>query len=247
MKVDASPSPNFNDRKFPVDMLVLHYTGMESGAAALARMCDPATEVSAHYMVWEDGRIAKLVGEDKRAWHAGTSNWQGDQDLNSRSIGIEIVNGGHDAPLPDGSLPPYPDVQIEAVIALCQDILSRNAIPASRIVAHSDIAPTRKSDPGEHFPWGRLAAAGVGLWPAAVMAHEPDIDLRPGDIGKAVSSLQEDLSAIGYGLRANGRYDDPTLLTVRAFQRRWLPDHVSGAADAPTRHLIRSVRDMSRR
>ncbi|MFT5932368.1 MAG: hypothetical protein ACI93G_001454 [Hyphomonas sp.] len=108
MQVDLAPSPNFNDRKCPVDMLVLHYTGMETGKVALARMRDPASEVSAHYMVWEDGRITQLVGEDKRAWHAGVSSWQGDDDLNSRSIGIEIVNGGHDVPLPDGALPPIP-------------------------------------------------------------------------------------------------------------------------------------------
>ena len=122
MKVDPSPSPNFNERKFPVDMLVLHYTGMASGAAALERMCDPKAEVSAHYMVWEGGLISQLVSEDKRAWHAGVSAWQGDDDLNSRSIGIEIVNGGHDVPLPDGTLPPYPDAQIAAVIPLCQGI-----------------------------------------------------------------------------------------------------------------------------
>ena len=247
MKVIPSPSPNFNDRKCPVDMLVLHYTGMASGAAALERMCDPAAEVSAHYMVWEDGRISQLVGEDKRAWHAGVSTWQGDDDLNSRSIGIEIVNGGHDVPLPDGTLPPYPNAQIVALIALCQGILSRNAIPASRIVAHSDIAPARKSDPGEHFPWARLAAGGIGLWPGAAMDHEFDTALHPGDNGEAVSRLQEDLKAIGYALPATGTYDDPTHLTVLAFQRRWRPDHLSGTADARTRHLIRRVRELSGR
>lgn len=247
MKFIASPSPNFNDRKFPVDMLVLHYTGMQSGAAALARMCDPKAEVSAHYMVWEDGRISQLVGENKRAWHAGLSTWQGDDDLNSRSIGVEIVNGGHDMLLPDGALPPYPDVQIEAVIALCRDILSRHAISASRIVAHSDIAPARKSDPGEHFPWARLAAARIGLWPAAAMDDHPDATLHPGDNGAAVIRLQEDLQAIGYGVSATGSYDDPTLLSVLAFQRRWRPEDLSGAADARTRHLIRRVRDLSGR
>ncbi|MEQ8301542.1 MAG: N-acetylmuramoyl-L-alanine amidase [Hyphomonas sp.] len=247
MQVISSPSPNFNGRKFPVDMLVLHYTGMESGEAALARMCDPKAEVSAHYMVWEDGRIAQLVDEAKRAWHAGVATWQGDEDLNSRSIGIEIVNGGHDVPLRDGSLPPYPDAQIAAVIALCQGILSRYAIPASRIVAHSDIAPARKTDPGEHFPWARLAAAGIGLWPTATPDHVPDKALRPGDSGKDVVRLQEDLAAIGYGLPVTGTYDDPTLLTVQAFQRRWRPDHLSGAADAQTYHLIQSVRTLSER
>tara|TARA_R110000787_G_scaffold1372_11_gene5147 strand:- start:2685 stop:3428 length:744 start_codon:yes stop_codon:yes gene_type:complete len=247
MQFDPSPSPNFNERKFPVDMLVLHYTGMASGAAARDRMCDPKTEVSAHYMVWEDGRISQLVSEDKRAWHAGVSTWQGDDDLNSRSIGIEIVNGGHDVPLPDGTLPPYLEAQIAAVITLCQNVLSRHAIPASRIVAHSDIAPARKSDPGEHFPWERLADSGIGIWPATAMDDEPATALRPGESGKAVSRLQEDLKAIGYGLSATGTYDDPTLLTVRAFQRRWRPGHLSGAADVRTQHLVRRVRELSGR
>ena len=165
MEIIASPSPNFDDRKHKVDMLVLHYTGMDSGQAALDHMCNPAAKVSSHYMVWEDGRIDQLVAEDRRAWHAGVSTWQGDDDLNSRSIGIEIVNGGHDFPLPDGSLPPYPMAQIQALIELCQRILASHDIPDSRIVGHSDIAPARKQDPGEHFPWERLARAGIGLWP----------------------------------------------------------------------------------
>tara|TARA_R110001592_G_scaffold166248_4_gene401144 strand:+ start:352 stop:1095 length:744 start_codon:yes stop_codon:yes gene_type:complete len=247
MQVDLAPSPNFNDRKHKVDMLVLHYTGMDTGDAALARMRDPASEVSAHYMVWEDGRITQLVGEDKRAWHAGVSTWQGDDDLNSRSIGVEIVNGGHDVPLPGGTLPPYPDVQIEALIALCRHVLSEYDIPPSRIVAHSDIAPARKTDPGEHFPWARLAASGIGLWPTAAIDQESDTPLRPGDSGKAVISLQEDLAAIGYGLPVTGTYDEATGLTVLAFQRHWHPGHLSGEADFQTRNLVRSVRDLSGR
>ena len=247
MQVDLAPSPNFNDRRFPVDMLVLHYTGMETGDAALARMRDPASEVSAHYMVWEDGRISQLVGEDKRAWHAGVSTWQGDDDLNSRSIGVEIVNGGHDLPLPDGTLPPYPDIQIDAVIALCHSILANHDIPQARIVAHSDIAPARKTDPGEHFPWAHLAASGIGLWPTAAIDQESPPPLRAGDSGKAVSNLQEDLTAIGYGLPVTGTYDDATGLTVLAFQRRWRPGHLSGEADSRTRNLIRNVRDLSGR
>ena len=247
MQVDLAPSPNFNDRKHKVDMLVLHYTGMDTGDAALARMRDPASEVSAHYMVWEDGRITQLVGEDKRAWHAGVSTWQGDDDLNSRSIGVEIVNGGHDVPLPDGTLPPYPDVQIEALIALCRHVLAEYDIPPSRIVAHSDIAPARKTDPGEHFPWARLAASGIGLWPTAAIDPESGTPLRPGDSGKAVISLQEDLAAIGYGLPVTGTYDEATGLTVLAFQRHWHPGHLSGEADFQTRNLVRRVRDLSGR
>ncbi|OYW85410.1 MAG: N-acetylmuramoyl-L-alanine amidase, partial [Hyphomonas sp. 32-62-5] len=165
MQIEDTPSPNFDARKHPVSLLVLHYTGMESGDAALARMRDPEAKVSAHYMVWEDGRIARLVPENRRAWHAGVSTWQGLEDLNSRSVGIEIVNGGHDYRAPGGGLPPYPDAQIAAVIALAREIMAHHAIPPTGLVGHSDIAPTRKIDPGEHFPWPRLADAGLGLWP----------------------------------------------------------------------------------
>lgn len=220
MKITAQPSPNFNDRQHDVDMLVLHYTGMPTGQEALDRMCDPEAAVSAHYMVWENGHIVQLVGEDKRAWHAGISSWQGDSDLNSRSIGIEVVNGGHDWPRADGSLAPYPDEQIEAVIALCQGILERWTIPARRIVGHSDIAPVRKEDPGEHFPWPRLAAAGIGLWP------------NPGE--STVDEACGPLSQIGY--------DTSDLeAAVTAFQRRWCPDAISGQADSETRRMIAAV------
>ena len=241
MQVDLAPSPNFNDRKHPVDMLVLHYTGMGSGDEALARMRDPASEVSAHYMVWEDGRITQLVGADKRAWHAGVSSWQGDDDLNSRSIGVEIVNGGHDVPLPDGTLPPYPDAQIEALIALCRHVLTEYAIPPSRIVAHSDIAPARKTDPGEHFPWSRLAKAGIGLWPQAGPENQGDESLLPGDASETVRHAQSSLRTIGYGLEATGIYDDATRLTVTAFQRHWLPDTLTGHGDARTLARLRDV------
>lgn len=244
MKIEAVPSPNFNDRKHPVDMLVLHYTGMETGQAALDRMTDPAAEVSAHYMIWEDGRIAQLVGEDKRAWHAGVSNWQGDGDLNSRSIGIEIVNGGHDWPLSDGTLPPFPKAQIDAVIELCQGILTRWDIPQNRIVGHSDIAPLRKDDPGEHFPWAALAEAGIGYYSTTEQSDTLNLigrGLGPTDQGPAVERLQNSLAAIGYGIDATGRYDDATQKTVTAFQRRWIQDRVSGDADLTTLATIAQV------
>ncbi len=259
MKIEARPSPNFNDRKHPVDMLVLHYTGMETGQAALDRMCNADAEVSAHYMVWEDGRIVQMVGEDKRAWHAGVSSWQGDSDLNSRSIGIEIVNGGHDWPLAGGVLPPYPDAQIEAVIELCQDILSRWDIPIARIVGHSDIAPDRKDDPGEHFPWDKLSSAGVGHWPLSIsdisemhadniaasqLQKEPDLigrGLGKGDKGSSVSRFQGMLSEIGYALDKTGTYDRKTVAVVRAFQRRWVQDRVTGEADLATLSIIARV------
>ena len=219
-EITQTPSPNFNDRKFPVDMLVLHYTGMQSGAAALEKMTSEAGGVSAHYMVRESGDIVQLVQEEMRAWHAGVASWQGDEDLNSRSIGIEIVNGGHDWPAPDGGLPPYPDVQIEAVIALCTRILDRWDISQTRIVAHSDIAPARKRDPGEHFPWQTLAGRGIGLWPE-------ETPWRDGAIEPA-------LTAIGYDVS-----DLPA--AIAAFQRRWRPDRVDGFDDADTRSVALAV------
>lgn len=228
MQLEEMPSPNHDERRHAVDLLVLHYTGMQSGEAALARMRDAEAKVSAHYMVWEDGRIARLVDESRRAWHAGLSSWMGDDDLNSRSVGIEIVNGGHDFPLPGGALPPYPDVQITAVIALSREILQRHAIPQTRIVAHSDIAPKRKIDPGEHFPWERLAEAGLGFWPAE--------DSGAGCVwmGGDPGGLNRQLGAIGYDLS-----DVPAAL--RAFQRRWLPDTITGLADARTLRRLAQV------
>jgi N-acetylmuramoyl-L-alanine amidase len=220
MKINRLFSPNFNDRQFPLDMLVLHYTGMETGDAAIERLCDKEAGVSAHYVVRETGEILQLVDEDKRAWHAGVSSWQGDEDLNSRSIGIEIVNGGHDWPASDGSLPDYPDAQIEAVIALSKAIIARWNIPADRIVGHSDIAPARKADPGEHFPWQRLADAGIGLWPSA--------------IGAEVQPSERSLRSIGYDIG-----DLPAAIT--AFQRRWMPDRIDGADDEDLRAMATAV------
>jgi N-acetylmuramoyl-L-alanine amidase len=251
MKVEAHPSPNFNDRKHPVDMLVFHYTGMETGQQALDRMCDPEAEVSAHYMIWEDGRVAQLVGEDKRAWHAGVSSWKGETDLNSRSIGIEIVNGGHDWPLLGDVLPPYPQAQIDALIRLSHGILERWDIPQTRILGHSDIAPARKIDPGEHFPWAELARYGIGLWPASLIDSSAGPDraratgpqligrgLGPGDDKKAVMRMQTMLAGIGYAIEPTGTYDEATEAIVRAFQRRWVQDQVTGLADLRTLRMI---------
>ena len=217
------PSPNFDDRRAAIDMLVMHYTGMQTGDAALERMCDAEASVSAHYMVRESGEIVCLVEEEKRAWHAGVSSWQGDTDLNSRSVGIEIVNGGHDWLDSDGKLPAYPGPQIDAVIELSQKIIARWSIPQTRIVGHSDIAPTRKTDPGEHFPWARLARHGVGLWPLA--------------LGEGEGSLERSLNAIGYDTS-----DVPA--AISAFQRRWRPGRVDGASDRDTRQIAQSVADL---
>ena len=153
----SSPSPNFDERCLPVDLLVLHYTGMASGKEALERLCDPVAKVSAHYMIEEGGRIFHLVDEDKRAWHAGVSSWEGETDINSRSIGVELVNGGHDY-----GLPAYPDKQIRALLYLLEDIIKRwPDLHPSQCVGHSDIAPARKQDPGELFPWQYLARSRV--------------------------------------------------------------------------------------
>ncbi len=241
MKIEALPSPNFNDRKHPIDMLVLHYTGMQTGQDALDRMRDAAAQVSAHYMIWEDGRIVQLVGEDKRAWHAGVSSWQGDEDLNSRSIGIEIVNGGHDWPLPDGQLPPFPEAQIEALIELCSGILERWDIPQSRIVGHSDIAPVRKADPGEHFPWRTLAKAGIGLWPEGGATAE---DPSGTDDGAAWGNVRDMLNEIGYATSRSEQCEEVIEACVTAFQRRWLQDQVSGCADPVTLKMITLVHSL---
>lgn len=231
MQIEDVPSPNHDERKFPVDMLVLHYTGMETGEAAFRRLIDPEAKVSAHYLVWEDGRVMRLVAESRRAWHAGVSSWQGDTDLNSRSVGIEIVNGGHDFPAPGGALPPFPDAQVSAVIALCREIVAHHTIPQARIVGHSDIAPLRKIDPGEHFPWARLAGAGIGLWPPEESGA--GCVWMGGDPG----GVNRQLAAIGYDIS-----DVPAAL--RAFQRRWLQDAVTGLADARTLRRLSQVAEL---
>ena len=161
VSVTAHPSPNFGDRKSgPVDMLVIHYTGMWTADDALARLANPASGVSAHYLVDEAGTVYGLVNENKRAWHAGVSCWAGETDVNSRSIGIELANRGHDLGYHD-----FPDAQMAALADLARGIVARHGIPAARVLGHSDVAPTRKLDPGERFDWARLACTGVGLYP----------------------------------------------------------------------------------
>ena len=215
MKPVDRPSPNWDSRSgVPVDMLVLHYTGMKSGEAALARMCDPAAKVSAHYMIDEDGTIHALVPEEMRAWHAGVSYWAGARDINARSIGIELVNPGHEF-----GYRAFPETQIAALIELASGILNRHPIPAWRVLGHSDVAPMRKDDPGELFPWKRLAGEGIGLWPT-----------KGGDPGEAkVTAL---LARFGYDP------DAPLEKTVTAFQRHFRPTRVDGMADAETRTLL---------
>ena len=223
------PSPNHDERaEGAADILLLHYTGMESTAAAIERLCDPSAKVSSHYVIDETGEILQLVPEARRAWHAGLSSWQGATDINSRSIGIEIGNPGHDFGYPD-----FPDAQIEAVIALGRDIVLRHHIRTDRVLAHSDVAPQRKFDPGEKFPWVRLHRAGIGAWVEAVEDAGGSV-CGPGDSGAAVAQLQEALKRYGYGIEANGRYDDLTTAVVAAFQRHFRTARVDGLADRGT-------------
>jgi len=225
--IDA-PSPNFDTRKGPPDSLVLHYTGMPTGEAALERLRDPAAKVSSHYLVEEDGRVFRLVPEERRAWHAGLSFWKGRDDLNSASVGIEIVNPGHEF-----GYRPFPDAQVAAVIALVADVRSRWTIEDDRIVGHSDVAPDRKDDPGELFPWKRLAEAGHGLWvepPAA-----PGEPLGEGEEGAGVFALQAGLTRLGYDNAPTGKFDAHTTAVVRAFQRHWVQTRFDGVADGVTR------------
>jgi N-acetylmuramoyl-L-alanine amidase len=235
LDIRDNPSPNHGDRGAPphlrpINMLVLHYTGMPSAGAALERLCDPAAQVSSHYLVEEDGAVWRLVPELRRAFHAGVSCWQGESDLNHVSIGIEIVNPGH-----EWGYRPFPGPQMSAVEALCRDILGRHRIPPYRVVGHSDIAPDRKSDPGELFDWTRLARAGIGLWPPPA----PDAARRR---GRGVGLIHRtaglaDLARIGYCVTAATEQ-----VALAAFQRRFRPERWDGLLDGETSLRLRDVR-----
>lgn len=227
---DVVPSPNHGERigvERP-DILLLHYTGMPSADGAQAWLCNPESQVSSHYLVHEDGRIVQMVPEMRRAWHAGRSFWAGETDINSRSIGIEIANAGHPAGLPE-----YPQTQIDALIELCLECVQRHGIPAERVLAHSDVAPVRKVDPGENFPWGRLAARGVGHWvePAPLGGGR---FFQAGDRGQPVEALQSMLSIYGYDIEITGEFCEKTTGVVAAFQRHFRPARVDGVADSST-------------
>jgi N-acetylmuramoyl-L-alanine amidase len=214
-------SPNFGPRPagVPIDILLLHYTGMESAEAALDRLCDPAAQVSCHWLIEEDGTIWQLVEEQHRAWHAGKAYWAGETDINSRSIGIELVNPGH-----EHGYRPFPAAQMEALALLAREILARHPIPPHRVLGHSDVAPQRKLDPGELFDWAWLASRGVGIWPA----------------GKAVEPSRDpasDLRRIGYELT----YTEPDRAVIEAFQRHFLPAHLSGRLDLETLRRLADV------
>lgn len=209
------PSPNHNARPSgrATDMLLLHYTGMPSAEDALNRLCDPEAEVSAHYLIDEDGTLYRLVDEARRAWHAGVSCWAGERDINGCSIGIELVNPGHEF-----GYRPFPPVQMAALSGLCRDILDRHPIPPWRVLGHSDVAPARKQDPGELFDWQALAAEGIGLSP-------PEHDLPAGDDPPEAALARFGYDVAGAGLAA----------AVTAFQRHWRQNRVNGVFDADSR------------
>lgn len=220
------PSPNCDTRgSHIVDMLVLHYTGMKDGPSALSRLCDPEAQVSSHYLVEEDGTVYRLVDEEDRAWHAGKSEWRGKLDVNARSIGIEIVNPGH-----EWGYRPFTEEQMKSVIGVCHEILARHAIEPRNVVAHSDIAPLRKEDPGELFDWKRLAREGIGCWPAIELTNSHYL-FGPGSCGKEIKQLQDYLHYYGYSIKVNGHYDRHMEAVVMAFRRHFVPKHITSSWD----------------
>ncbi len=232
-EIIPQPSPNFNERpngRTP-DLLVMHYTGMQTGAEALTRLCDPSVEVSSHYLVEIDGRIYQLVDEDKRAWHAGVSHWQGEDNINDCSIGIEIVNKGHEFGYED-----FPEVQMAAVVALANDIIARHDICPTRVIGHSDIAPPRKQDPGEKFDWSRLASQGVGIWPH--VSGEDTTENK--DITRFVAH-KEQFIAVGYDITESDSNDAEFKAVVAAFQRHWRQSAVTGRLDNGTIVVLNDI------
>jgi N-acetylmuramoyl-L-alanine amidase len=227
------PSPNHDARPAgqAVDILLLHYTDMESAEAALDRLCDPAARVSAHYCVDEDGTAYRLVGEGRRAWHAGASSWAGASDINARSIGIELVNPGHSC-----GYRAFPEAQMAALTGLAKEVLARHPIPPARVLGHSDVAPARKRDPGELFDWRALAAVGIGLWPRDVkQATEPP---EPPDTLPDTAEIQAKLAQFGYAVPRHGRLDGETRAVIAAFQRHFRPTAITGEPDGETAALL---------
>jgi N-acetylmuramoyl-L-alanine amidase len=233
---EVRPSPNYGERKGMPDMIVLHYTGVPDDQAAINHLCNPASRVSAHYVVLPDGTIVQLVAEARRAWHAGTSSWAGETDINSCSIGIELANPGH-----GHGYPAFPKRQIAAVIALCRSIFNRHRIPPHRVLAHSDVAPARKQDPGEKFPWHLLAASGIGLWvkPARIGREGPVFTL--GETNPAIEETQRLLAQYGYEVPASGYLDGATRAAVVAFQRHFRPQRVDGNIDVSTIATLKAL------
>jgi N-acetylmuramoyl-L-alanine amidase len=225
------PSPNFEPRRGVdgPDMLLFHYTGMRSCHKAIDWLSRPQSRVSCHYVIDTDGTITQMVEEKMRAWHAGVSCWEGEVDINSRSIGFEIHNPGHDDGYPD-----FPEAQMQAVMELARDCIDRWKIRPERVLAHSDVAPQRKIDPGEKFDWQRLHAAGIGVWlpPSPVVAGDEGV--QPGAAGEVVGQVQRLLQAYGFQVPQTGVLDGPSIKVVAAFQRHFRPERVDGCIDRST-------------
>jgi N-acetylmuramoyl-L-alanine amidase len=235
---EVRPSPNHGERKGSgaPDMIVLHYTGMADSQAAVRQLCNPSSEVSSHYVVLQDGYIIQMVAEARRAWHAGQSFWAGESDINSCSIGIEIANPGH-----DHGYPAFPKRQIAAVTALCRSIFTRHKVPPDRVLGHSDVAPARKQDPGEKFPWRLLADSGIGLWvkPAPISQAGPIYVL--GETDPTIEALQRLLAKYGYDVNPTGYLDGTTRDAVAAFQRHFRPARVDGVVDVSTMMTLKAL------
>ncbi len=230
-RIVERPSPNHGPRAggaFP-DMLLLHYTGMRTAAEALDRLCDPASEVSAHYLIDEAGIVYRLVDEARRAWHAGRAAWAGESDINSCSIGIELANPGHEF-----GYRAFPEAQMQALEDLCRDLIARHRIRSRRVLGHSDVAPDRKEDPGELFDWARLARAGIGIWPEITV---PPAAFNTG----SAEEIRQDLMSIGYRSAGDAWTDAETRSALLAFQRHWLPTVMSGARDRETAWRLRNI------
>lgn len=210
-------SPNFGERHLPISMVVLHYTEMADAEAALQRMCDPETQVSAHYLISEGGEVTRLVPEEKRAWHAGASYWRGHKDVNSASIGIELDHPGHAL-----GYRPFADAQIDALVPLLARIVKTHDIPRANVIGHSDVAPARKTDPGELFPWDRLAEYGLAL---------PTPHISIGDPFDNDGAFYLALERWGYDITDGHK-------AVEAFQRRWRPHRIDGEIDGQIRAIL---------
>jgi len=220
----SSPNQEPRPERCTIDTLVLHYTGMKTADEALRRLCDPATKVSAHYLIDEVGHVTALVPEARRAWHAGEACWKGKRDLNDRSIGVELVNPGHEF-----GYRPFPEAQMAACEALLQGILARHPILPERVLGHSDVAPERKTDPGELFDWQRLARAGIGRWPDRQRLGSYAAGKVP-----PIEEVQALLGRYGYAVPLTGVADAATKKVIKAFQRHFRPSRIDGEADGDT-------------
>ncbi len=230
MRITPYPSPNFSARTQDPDMIIIHYTDMPTAESALERLCDPQAKVSAHYLIAKTGEIYKLVPENKAAHHAGISHWRGRDSLNQYSIGIELDNPGHAA----GKLKPFPDVQIEALIALIRDIRTRHKIHDWNIIGHSDVAPDRKKDPGELFDWEGFAKDGIGMWPTDSLKHGfPESD--------DITETQKLLHTIGYKVPLTGNMDAETEFAILAFQRHFCTESLGKGLDSRTKEMLTRV------